>query len=80
MTHFLISDFSFFLDSPPIVKIVWTLAAVFFIVLIFFILYLKILRTRLRRHEAYTARQEKKYEEFKTDFNSFIDLLVNETK
>lgn len=56
-------DFYFFKDYPIIVKIVWILAAIFFVFLLIAIIYLKIIRTRIRKRQVYLLKQRKKYEE-----------------
>ncbi|NVK53120.1 MAG: hypothetical protein HWD85_09315 [Flavobacteriaceae bacterium] len=59
---FVFTSFSFN-DFPIIIKIIWILAAIFFLILLFFIVYLKVLRHRLRVKEATNLELEKKYEE-----------------
>ncbi|MDF1516909.1 MAG: hypothetical protein RQ864_07175 [Lutibacter sp.] len=52
----------YFENSPPIIKGVWILSAVFFISVIILTTYLKILRSRLRKNEKKVAEYQKEYE------------------
>jgi hypothetical protein len=54
--------FDYFENSPPIIKGVWVLGAVFFIAIIILTIYLKILRSRLRKNEKKVAEYQKEYE------------------
>ncbi|WP_417784591.1 HEAT repeat domain-containing protein [Tenacibaculum sp.] len=53
---------SFLKDLPSIAKIIWILATVFFFVLLSLVLFLKVVRFRLRKREAYIKSESEKYE------------------
>ncbi|MGG6231644.1 HEAT repeat domain-containing protein [Tenacibaculum sp. SDUM215027] len=59
---------SFFKDLPSIAKIIWILATVFFFVLLSLILFLKVVRFRLRKKEAFVKNQSEQYEIYIVDY------------
>ncbi|WP_417799876.1 hypothetical protein [Tenacibaculum sp.] len=81
---------SFFKDLPFVVKIIWILATVFFFVLLNLILFLKVVRHRLRKKEAFLKNKGKEYEvhivnylyacEGCEDVNSTQEKLISELK
>lgn len=52
----------YFENSPTVIQVVWVLISVFFISIIILTIYLKILRTRLRKNEKKVAEYQKEYE------------------
>jgi len=52
----------YFENSPTVIQVVWVLSAVFFISVIILTIYLKILRSRLRKNEKKVAEYQKEYE------------------
>ncbi|MGO4905237.1 hypothetical protein [Flavobacterium sp. W20_MBD1_R3] len=59
-TNYYLIDY--FNESPSIIQIVWSISAVFLLIIIPLILYLKFLRGHLRENEKITAQYEKEYE------------------
>lgn len=50
-------------DSPPIIQGVWILIVLFSVIIVILIIYLKLLRSRLRKNEKIVAQYQKEYEE-----------------
>ena len=81
---------SFLKDLPSIAKIIWILATVFFFVLLSLVLFLQVVRFRLRKKEAFMKSQSKKYEASIVDYlyacedckelNSVQEKLISEIK
>jgi len=52
----------YFKQSPLLIQIVWILSILLFIIILLLVVYLKFLRTRLRKNEKITRIYQKKYE------------------
>lgn len=64
-----IQDFViFFKELPPIIKIMWGLSVVSFLILVELTMHLKLLRKRLRKHEASLLKYQKEYEELLVNY------------
>lgn len=59
---------SFLKDLPSIAKIIWILATVFFFVLLSLVLFLKVVRFRLRKKEEFIKNQSEQYEIYIVDY------------
>ena len=66
--NFLQSALSFIKDLPVVVKIVWLIAVFFALISLALIIYLTILRRRLRKHNASKFKYLKEYEEILVNY------------
>jgi len=65
---YLLSIVSFFRDLPIVVKIVWLFVLFLSLIIIVLLLYLTILRHRLRKHEISRLKYIKEYKESVVNF------------